>query len=137
MGERSHYEVRLFGSQESTEKAAELLENMALECSEDEVLTPTYSMDELLLQAIATKFGVTLLKKGDRCISVLGLRDSVSHACAELRQRALEQVAEPIAASAVAMKDRSESADPYDSPKEDLCDRTPHMHPSMAPLASV
>jgi hypothetical protein len=144
--ERSHREVRLFGSTESTENAAQLLEQMELQCAEEEVLWPkSSSLPEAPLQAIATEFGVALLRKDDRCVSVLGLADAVALAATEVRKQAAQPSmttspdAIPGAEPDFQSKESHEPAAPLgvrkngiDTLRENLGERTPQMQPPMA-----
>jgi hypothetical protein len=73
--------------------AAMLLDEVAGECMEENVELPKGSpviMDGQL-QHFANQHGVTFLQKGERCVTVLGLRDCVTRATTELRKQAAEQ----------------------------------------------
>jgi len=86
--ERSRQEVRLFGPDESVALADRLLEGLAEGCTEESVsVGPGCHLNSPSLQALAQQCGITLrIEEGQ--ISVLGLRDAVAPAVAELRKYA-------------------------------------------------
>jgi len=89
--ERSQQEVRVFGPDEGTAVAERLLDELANDCIEEVVRTETQTLPTAALQSVAHDHGVTLSIEDDQII-VLGLKDAVHDAVAELQGWIAEHV---------------------------------------------